>query len=91
MKAVRIVIFGAVQGVFFRVSAKEKADELGIRGFARNMPDDSLYIEAEGEEEALQEFIAWCRKGPPQARVDRAEINETGPKGFTDFNVNRSI
>lgn len=61
---VKIKISGKVQGVFFRASAKEQADALGVVGFAQNQPDGSLYIEAEGEEEALDKFVNWCKKSP---------------------------
>jgi len=71
MKHLNIKIFGRVQGVFFRANAAKKADELGITGFARNEPDGSLYIEAEGEEENLKKFLSWCQKGPPFARVEK--------------------
>ncbi len=85
-KRFQITITGKVQGVFFRHSAKRKADELGISGFVRNMPESSVYIEAEGEEKVLQEFIAWCRKGPELARVDHVTIEESplvNEKGFS--------
>jgi len=82
-----IKIFGLVQGVFFRVSAKEKADEFGITGFARNEPDGSLYIEAEGEEDNLNKFLAWCQGGPDSANVENIEISESEMKGFFQFSV----
>lgn len=87
IKHLQIRIFGKVQGVFFRASAKEQADALGITGFARNEPDGSLYIEIEGKEESLDRFIAWCKKGPPLARVEFVEIEEGKPKGYSEFKV----
>lgn len=80
-----IRIVGYVQGVGFRRSAKSIADTLGICGFARNERDGSVYIEAEGEEEAMTSFLAWCRRGPPSARVDRVDIREGSVKGFRGF------
>jgi len=75
-KHLNIKVFGRVQGVFFRYSAQRKIKELGIKGFARNEPDGSVYIEVEGEEAQLKEFVEWCHKGPPLAHVDRVEVQE---------------
>lgn len=83
-----IKIYGQVQGVFFRQSAKEKADGLGITGFVRNEPGGAVYIEAEGEEKNLQKFLAWCHQGPGYAQVDKVEIKELKPTGrFDDFTI----
>ena len=81
-----IKIHGQVQGVFFRHSARQKAEELGIKGFAGNEPDDSVYIEAEGEEENLKKFLDWCRQGPDSAEVKKTE-SEFKPtiKNFSEF------
>ena len=68
-----IKIFGRVQGVGFRYAAREKAAKWGIAGTVRNEPDGSVYAEMEGEEEALRKFLAWCRKGPWLAKVERVE------------------
>ena len=80
-----IKISGQVQGVFFRASTKEKADSLKIYGLVRNEPDGSVYIEAEGEEEDLKEFIRWCQQGPPRANVERSEVREGVLKHFPRF------
>ena len=53
----------------------------------RNEPDGTLYLEVEGEAKPLGEFIEWCRKGPVLAEVTRAEIKETEPKGFRNFEI----
>jgi acylphosphatase len=80
-----------VQGVFFRASAKEMADELGVKGFVRNEPDGSVVIEAEGIDEALHEFTLWCRVGPKHARVRQVEIEKGEWVGFDDFRKIASI
>ncbi len=80
-----IKVFGRVQGVFFRDSARMKAEELGLAGFARNEPDGSVYIEAEGEEDALKEFLAWCGKGPEFAKVTKVESAPGQEKYFRGF------
>lgn len=77
---------GRVQGVFFRHSAREKAHELSITGFARNEADGSVYIEAEGEENALEKFIAWCRIGSDLAKVEKIDVSYSNElKHFNDF------
>jgi acylphosphatase len=73
MKHVKIRVQGQVQGVFFRQSAREKAEELDVTGWARNESDRSVYIEAEGKSEALEKFLEWCRQGPPAASVSQVE------------------
>lgn len=80
-------IYGRVQGVFFRYSAKIKAEELGIKGLARNEPDGSVCIEAEGKDEDLEKFIEWCRNGPNMARVDKVEVEEGSVKRYNGFDV----
>lgn len=82
-----MVISGKVQGVFFRASAKAKADELGIHGFVRNQPDGSVYIEAEADGEKLNAFEVWCNQGPPRAQVTHTEIKEGSLQNFSTFTV----
>lgn len=87
-KLLKVKIFGRVQGVFFRHSAKIKADSLGLNGFVRNEEGDSVYIEAEGSEGKLKEFMEWCREGPPLAKVSRIESFWAGPSGeFLEFEI----
>lgn len=87
IKHLNIKIYGKVQGIFFRVTAKEKADGLGITGFTKNEDDGSVYIEAEGEEKNLEEFLKWCKKGPSLAKVEKIETTESELKNFTKFEV----
>ena len=80
-----ITVYGRVQGVGFRYYTKLKADSLGILGFVKNQPDGSVYIEAEGEADAINELIALCRKGPPLARVINMKVADTESSGFKSF------
>ena len=82
-----IRIYGQVHGVFFRAAAQDKARELGLVGSAANKSDGSVYVEAEGEEEPLRKFAAWCRQGPPLAKVERVETEPGQPKNFTEFRI----
>lgn len=87
MKHLSIHIEGKVQGVFFRASTKEKADELDIKGFVKNENDGSVYIEVEGEGDALKEFMTWCKSGPSRAIVHNINISEGELKNFFDFKI----
>jgi len=87
-KHLNIKVFGRVQGIFFRATAKEQADKLNLLGFARNEKDGSVYIEAEGEEEKLDKFVKWCYIGPSMAGVEKVEIIEDKLKNFLQFEVN---
>lgn len=80
-----IKITGKVQGVTFRETTKYVADQSGIKGFVRNEPDGSVYIEAEGEQWELDSFLEWCNDGPDRAKVEDAEIIAGELKNFTDF------
>lgn len=69
MKRVKAVVSGRVQGVWFRASTREKADELGVRGYVKNLPDGRVEIVAVGEEGRVDALLEWASQGPPGARV----------------------
>lgn len=75
MKQFHVIIRGKVQGVFFRASAREQAKALDIVGFVRNLPDGSVELEAQGEDDSIDRFLHWCHHGPPYARVDEVVVN----------------
>ena len=89
MKHFSIHVSGRVQGVFFRASAKAKAEELNIKGNVRNNTDGSVSIEAEGEEENLQQFVEWCKQGPKFAQVERCEVKQAGVRNLKGFFIER--
>ena len=70
---VYIIVRGLVQGIFFRVSTKEKAQQLGITGWVRNLDSGKVEIIAEGEKKKLEELIEWCNKGPSSARIEEVK------------------
>lgn len=84
-----IHIYGKVQGVYFRAGAVEVANKIGIKGFARNEGDGSVYIEAEGEEDILEQFIAWCHQGPSRAKVERVVTKQGEMKNYITFAIRR--
>jgi len=84
-----IRIFGRVQGVLFRDSARRRAKALGLFGYVRNCDDGSVEILAQANnEEKINEFIKWCHKGPLLSRVDRVEVRSIEcPGEFQDFSI----
>ncbi len=65
----QFLITGKVQGVYFRHSTRLQAERLGVRGVARNLPDGSVEVIADGTPEAVQNLREWLHSGPPGARV----------------------
>ena len=84
-----VIITGKVQGVFFRGSTREMAEQSGVKGEVKNMPDGSVQLIAEGDEEPVEALIAWCHYGPPRAEVKEVSIKEGIIKGYKDFSVIR--
>jgi len=89
MKTVRLVIKGKVQGVFYRATAKDIADQLGIKGWIKNILDRNVEIKATATEDTLQKFIDWCKQGPPKARVDEVIVEELSAEEFNGFRIIR--
>lgn len=89
MKArVRVYISGMVQGVFFRYETKKRALRHGISGWVRNLEDGRVEALFEGETEAIEKMLNFCRKGPPGADVQNLEVNtETWQGESQDFTV----
>ena len=82
-----LVIEGRVQGVGYRYSAKMKAESLGIRGSVQNLSDGSVFVTAQGEKEAMDNFVRWCYKGPPSAIVRNIEKVQGKTEEFSEFMV----
>lgn len=89
IKACQLQIFGRVQNVGFRFHTQDEALRLGIKGFVINQPDGSVYVEAEGPEQNLDQFILWCHKGPNWARVIEVKITQQPIMGFESFSIKR--
>jgi acylphosphatase len=87
MKTIRLTVKGKVQGVYFRANAKNKASELGITGWVKNLPDDTVEIKATATDDLLQQFINWCREGPSRAIVNDLIIEELPYEPFIDFRI----
>ncbi len=82
-----IKVSGIVQGVGFRYHTIRAAERYNVCGFVSNDRDGSVYIIAEGEEENVNEFLEWCRQGPPYSKVTKVEIEEKEFVGYSSFEV----
>ena len=78
-----------MQGVFFRQSTQEKANQLGIKGTVKNCADDSVEIIATGTRDQLDKLVAWCREGPPKANVINVTTQELSLQQFYNFSIIR--
>lgn len=85
-----LVISGKVQGVYYRASTEAAAKEIGVSGYAKNLPDGRVEVVAEGDEHQLERLRAWCDQGPPAARVDLIEVSKQKATGeFSGFSIRR--
>ena len=83
------LVRGTVQGVAFRWYAKERARELGVVGWVRNLSDGRVEAWIEGAPAAVEEMLTWLRRGPPAAHVAGVEVIEEVPAGTDRFEVRR--
>ena len=84
-KCIRCIIFGRVQGVFFRYSTQRQAQRLGVVGYAKNLPDGSVEVVACGSAIKVDELKKWLHKGPEGARVTSIECASVNNEDFVDF------
>lgn len=88
MKAFKATVSGKVQGVWFRGSTRDEANKHNLVGWIKNMPDGSVYLEAEGEEENLKEFEKWLNIGSSNSCVENVEIEWIEPaEDFSNFDI----
>jgi len=83
----RVVVHGRVQGVFFRDSCERMATSVGVSGWVRNRNDGAVEAVFEGESEAVDRMVAWCRQGPRRSDVERVEVFDEEPAGESGFRV----
>ena len=89
MTTVRLLIKGKVQGVFFRATAKEIAQALDLKGWVKNTADGHVEALVTGDEEGVQQFIEWSKRGPENAVVSSVSVETLAEKRFDDFRVIR--
>lgn len=83
----RVVISGRVQGVWFRDTLRRRAEQRGVAGWARNTSAGTVEALLEGPPDAVDDVVAWCWIGPPDAHVDNVEITSEEPEHLTGFEV----
>lgn len=89
MPTVHLLIKGRVQGVYFRASAKNVADALGLVGWVRNTPDGQVEAMANGSDASLEQFVEWCRQGPPNAIVITVTVAAVNDEQFAGFSIRK--
>jgi acylphosphatase len=83
----RVIVHGNVQGVFFRDSTESEASSKGVSGWVRNRDDGSVEAVFEGDQDAVEALVEFCRSGPSKADVDDVEVSEEEPEGLDGFSV----
>ena len=87
-----ITIEGRVQGVGYRANTRRMANQLGLKGWVRNLRDGRVEIIAEGDEEMIDRLIQWCYRGPTSAYVSKVTIEKGEPTGeFNGFKVKSTL
>jgi acylphosphatase len=88
-KRVHLFVSGDVQGVGFRWYCRDEALERGVGGFVRNLPDGRVEAAFEGDADAVEALVDWCRSGPRSATVTSMDVQEEDPVGETEFGITR--
>jgi acylphosphatase len=85
---VHILISGRVQGVWFRATTKQVADQIGVKGWVRNTSNGCVEAVFEGEEKRVDEIVEWCHSGPPMAIVEKVKVEKQAPtNSFEGFSI----
>lgn len=83
----RVIVYGVVQGVFFRQSCKREALRHRVAGWVWNSPDGSVEAVFEGRDCDVRQLLSWCRRGPEDARVRHVEVIDEVPAGESGFTI----
>jgi acylphosphatase len=83
----RLLISGRVQGVFFRDTCHRVAQQHGVSGWVRNLPDGSVEAVFEGPDEDVRRLVEWSRQGPRSALVEDVRVHQEPPEGISGFQV----
>ena len=82
------MVSGLVQGVCYRMDCRDAASEIGVAGWVRNLASGDVEVLAEGTDEQLAKLLAWCRRGPPHARVTSVREEYSAATGeFDSFEI----
>jgi acylphosphatase len=83
----RVVVFGDVQGVFFRDTCRRVAIGQHVAGWVRNLPDGSVEAVFEGATNGVERLVGWAHRGPSRALVDKVEVYDEAPEGLRGFEI----
>jgi len=86
-KRYEITVHGRVQGVGFRYAARKQARSLGLKGWVENRPDGSVAAQIQGQSEACNSFIQWCRTGPGYSWVEGIDLIEKPSTSLSHFRI----
>ena len=87
MKSIKLIISGKVQGVFFRANVINKAVELGLKGYAKNLSNGTVEVIAQGDEEKISELVNFIKRNPGKSVIDNIKITETNSEKFKNFEI----
>lgn len=88
-RAIKVIAIGRVQKVGYRNFIFEKAIELSLCGFVKNRSDGTVFVHAFGTNLQLDEFLEWCQRGSPIAKVEKLEVTAVEDKGYENFKIIR--
>lgn len=83
----KITLSGRVQGVAFRKYAYQAAKKFKISGFVKNLDNGSVYLEAEGQKDQIEQLIKWCHQGSPFSKVEKVEVKDGDPHHYPNFEI----
>lgn len=89
MKRAHVYVSGKVQGVYFRATTRDTAQEHGVNGWVQNLDDGRVEAVFEGNEDAVDAMIDFCHDGPERARVDNVDVTVEDPEGIQGFEIRR--
>ncbi len=84
-----VFVSGTVQGVYYRANTRHRADDHGVDGWVRNLPDGRVEAVFEGPTDAVESMVEWCREGSPAAEVEAVEVEYGDPRGEAGFEIRR--
>jgi acylphosphatase len=85
---IKVLIEGQVQGVFYRAHTKKKAQQLGLKGWVKNLPDGRVEVVFQGPKEKVEQMINWCWQGSPLSRVSQVKrVPQATRENFQDFEI----
>lgn len=87
--AKHVLVSGTVQGVYFRATTRDEADQRDVAGWVKNLRDGRVQAHFEGDPDAVDALVEFCHNGPPAAEVTDVEVAETDPEGFDTFDIRR--